>query len=147
MEFESNDKLKVEFITCSKQIAGLNKQIKKDGDKTTIGFVPIALPQNYFLIGIRDNTNNQIVSFIYFGIRENFEGFNKILFVNYSYTFISYRKKGLNKKLRLFLEKFCKQKKIKAIVSVPFPESESRIVMNKLGYLNKIADIYIKKIN
>ncbi len=147
MEFESNEQLEIEFITCSKQIYGLNKQIKKDGDKTTIGFVPEVLPPNNFLIGIRDNINNQIVSFIYFGIKENFDGFDRILFVNYSYTFISYRKKGLNKKLRLFLEKFCKQKKIKAIVSVPFQESVSRIVMNKLGYSNKIADIYIKNIN
>ncbi len=147
MEFESNEQLEIEFITCSKQIYGLNKKIKKDGDKTTIGFVPEVLPPNNFLIGIRDNINNQIVSFIYFGIKENFDGFDRILFVNYSYTFISYRKKGLNKKLRLYLEKFSKKSKIKAIVSVPFPESESRIVMNKLGYSNVVTDIYIKNIN
>lgn len=146
MEFELNDKLKVEFITCSKQIAVLNKKIKKDGDKITVGFIPTDLPSNNFLIGIRDNVNNQIISFIYFGIRENFDGFDRILYVNYSYTFMSYRKKGLNKKLRLYLEKFSKKNKIKAIVSVPFPDSESRIVMNKLGYSNKITDIYFKNI-
>jgi hypothetical protein len=59
---------------------------------------------------------------------------------------MNYRKKGLNKILRLALESVCKLNNSKAIVSVAFPESESRIVMDKLGYVNKLDDLFIKYI-
>ena len=136
-----------DYINEPDELKKLNKQIKGDGDKITQGFVPVNLELDNFVICLKNKLTHKICSFIHFSIRFNFNNIEKIIFINYSYTFISERKKGLNKMLRLVLESASKLNNCKAIVSVPFPESESRIVMGKLGYNNVSSDIFIKYID
>lgn len=128
------------------ELKELNKKIKNDQDKTTSGFVPTNLDFNNFVICLKNKSTDEIVAFLHFEIRKNFLDIPKYLFIIYSYTFINYRKKGLNRMLRLTLEEASKINNIDAIVSIPFPEAESRIVMNKLGYVNKKDDLFIKYI-
>lgn len=139
-----------DYVNEPKDIIELNKMIKKDGDKITQGVLPVNLDLDNFIICLKSRNSHKICSFIHFSIRYNFSGQNKVLdkiiYVNYSYTFINYRKQGLNKILRLVLESVSKLNNCKAIVSVPFIESESRIVMEKLGYSNLHSDIFIKYI-
>ncbi len=140
-----------DYVNEPTEITLLNKQIKKDGDKLNKGSIPVNLDYDNYVICLKSRYNNNICSFIHFSIRTNFPNLDKfidrIIYINYSYTFINYRKLGLNKMLRLVLESACKLNNCKAIVSVPFPESESRIVMEKLGYSNIFSDIFIKYIN
>ena len=137
----------LKYVNKPKELANLNKQIKKDGDRVSQGSVPVILQSDNHIICLKEKLTDKICSFIYFSIRNNFENLDKIIYINYSYTFINYRKKGLNKMLRLVLEGACKINNYKAIVSVPFIDSESRIVMDKLGYQNIKSDIYIKYIS
>lgn len=148
MDSIDNSNYYFDYVNEPNEIQDLNKQIKKDGDKINQGIIPRVLELNNYVICLRERTTNLICSFIHFSIRNNFENLDKIIYINYSYTFIAHRKKGLNKMLRLLLESACKLNDCKAIVSLPFPESESRIVMDKLGYTNTItnSDIFIKYI-
>lgn len=148
MDLIDNSNYYFDYVDDPKELSILNKKIKKDGDKITKGSVPSILEFDNFVICLKDRQTNQICSFIHFSIRYDFPNknqiINKIIFINYSYTFIKYRKQGLNKMLRLVLENACKLNNCDAIVSVPFPESESRIVMEKLDYVNVYSDIFIK---
>jgi hypothetical protein len=136
----------LDYLNQTHELIQLNKDIRKDGDKITKGFVPTILENDNFIICLKNKITHKICSFIHFSIRQNFSQYKKIIFINYSYTFISFRKQRLNSMLRLVLEDACKLNNIDAIVSVPFPESESRIVMGKLGYSNVHSDIFIKSI-
>ena len=136
--------LHIKYCKSKEKIIKINKQIKIDGDKISGIYIPIILPSNNFIICLKNILDKKIVSFIHYQISYNFKKFDKILFMNYSYNFITYRKRGFNKKLRLFLEDICKKKKIKVIVSLPFPEFESRIVIIKLYYFVFILFIFIK---
>lgn len=146
MNLIDNSNYYFDYISETKEISELNKQIKKDGDKINQVIISKVLQLDNYIICLRERTTNKICSFIHFSIRKNFENLNKIIYINYSYTFIANRKNGFNKMLRLALEKFCKINNCRAIISVPFPESESRIVLSKLGYKNMKSDIYIKYI-
>ncbi len=150
MDLIDNSNYYFDYINEPTEITNLNKQIKHDGDKITQGIIPRVLELDNYVICLKERDTNKICSFIHFSIRNNFQNLDKIIYINYSYTFITHRKKGLNKMLRLVLESACKLNDCKAIVSVPFPESESRIVMNKLGYINTNtglnSDIFIKYI-
>ncbi len=136
----------LDYLDKSEELKELNKLIKKDGDTITQGYVPTVLEHNHFVISLKSKTTHEIYSFIHFCIRENFFDIPKYIFVNYSYTFIKQRNKGLNKMLRLVLEDACKLNNIQAIISVPFKESNSRTIMDKLGYTNEKDDLYIKYI-
>ena len=66
------------------------------------------------------------------------------LHINYSYTLKKYRNIGLNKKLRLSIELYCKENNIGYIVSVPLVDSSSNFILEKLAYI-KINSYHIKK--
>ncbi len=146
MNLIDNSEYYLDYLDESIELKELNKQIKKDRDTITQGFVPINLDENHFVICLRNKLTHEIHSFIHFCIRENFLDIPKYIFVIYSYTFIKQRNKGLNKMLRLVLEDSCKLNNINAIVSLPFKESNSRSIMDKLGYTNEKDDLYIKYI-
>ncbi len=146
MDLIDNSEYYFDYVYEPDELKKLNKKIKKDGDMITQGFVPTKLEFEQFIICLKHRITNEIASFIHFSIRYNFHDIKKILYVIYSYTFINERKKGLNKMLRLVLENACKLNECDAVVSMPFKESESRIVLNKLGYQNVYSDIFVKYI-
>lgn len=136
----------MDTISKKHELRSLNLKIKKDDDKITSGFLPLNLESNNYVVCLKYKKNNEIVSFIHFVIKKNYLDLSKYIFVIYSYTFKDYRGLGLNTKLRLILEESAQFNKIPGIISIPFNESESRYVLNKLGYKNIDSDIFIKYI-
>ena len=120
----------------SKDLKQLNKMIKKDNDVSQI-ILPHTLKSNEYMIWLPDRSNslpNQIMGFIWFGIFEDLESNIKYIGINYSYTFIKYRNRGTNTKLRLFVEKFASNSNIQIIKSIGLPGSDSIKIMNKLNW-------------
>ena len=134
----------------SKDLKELNKMIKKDNDVSQI-ILPHTLKLNEYMIWLPDRSNslpnrsnslpdrsnslpNQIMGFIWFGIFEDLESNIKYIGINYSYTFIKYRNRGTNTKLRLFVEKFASNSNIQLIKSIGLPGSDSIKIMNKLNW-------------
>lgn len=125
----------------------LIKNVRKDNKN--YGFsLPKKLPNNEYVISLIDTQKNIIASFIWFGIYSNdkINNFERYIHINFSYTFEIYRNCGLNKKLRLWIESFSIENNINCIVSVPLPDSNSLIILHKLGY-SKNENYYIKKIS
>lgn len=126
----------------------ITHNIKKDNKNDNYGcLLHKKLKDNEYIICFIDIKNNMVSSFIWFGIyHENrIINIDKYIHINFSYTFDPYRNLGLNKKLRLWIEKYCLENKIKYIISVPLPGSNSENILIKLGY-NKKDTYYIKKI-
>ena len=120
----------------SKDLKQLNKMIKKDNDVSQV-ILPHTLKSNEYMIWLPDRSNslpNQIMGFIWFGIFEDLESNIKYIGINYSYTFIKYRNRGTNTKLRLFVEKFASNSNIQLIKSIGLPGSDSIKIMNKLNW-------------
>ena len=120
----------------SKDLKQLNKMIKKDNDVSQV-ILPHTLKSNEYMIWLPDRSNslpNQIMGFIWFGIFEDLESNIKYIGINYSYTFIKYRNRGTNTKLRLFVEKFASNSNIQIIKSIGLPGSDSIKIMNKLNW-------------
>jgi len=127
----------------------LGKKIKNENGTIEGCILPKKIKPNEIVVCVINKVNQDIISFIWFG---NY--INKInpdliekqyIHINYSYTFIKYRNLGLNKKLRLWIESFGIQNNIEYIVSVPLSDSNSKYVLEKLGY-TKINLYYLKKI-
>jgi len=146
MDQIKNSDYYLDKITMENELKSINLKMKKDGDKITSGFLPIKLENNNYVLCLKYKKNNEIVSFIHFVIKKNYLDLSKYIFVIYSYTFKNYRGLGFNTKLRVILEETAQFNKIPGIISIPFNESESRYVLNKLGYKNVKSDIFIKYI-
>jgi len=97
--------------------------------------------------------SDQIISLISFKICKNKEieideikFITDYLYINFTYTFVRYRQKGYNKILRQLLEDIAKYLNLEYVVSVPFENANSKIVLEKMDYLSK-NNIYYKKLN
>lgn len=127
---------------------GLKKKIKKENNGYGCCLFK-KISSNEKIICFKDKKTNELASFIWFEIyssnRINLNSIDDVAHVNFSYTFEAYRNMGLNKKLRLWIEKYCLENKIKYIISVPLPGSNSEKILIKLGYSKKDT-YYIKKI-
>ena len=128
----------------------LLRDIKIDNNSKEEGCIlKQKLNYNENILCVINKTNSEIISFIWFGIYKNKIDLDMeektYIHINYSYTFKKYRNIGLNKKLRLWIESYCKKNNIKYIVSVPLTDSNSKYVLDKIGYI-KINSYYLKKI-
>jgi len=127
---------------------GLKKKIKKENN----GYgccLSKKMSSNEKIICFENKKTNELASFIWFEIyssnRINLNSVDDVAHVNFSYTFNKFRTFGLNTNLRLWIEKYCLENKIKYIISVPLPGSNSEKILIKLGYTKNDA-YYIKKI-
>ena len=137
----------------SKDLKQLNKMIKKDKDISQV-ILPRTLKPNEYMVGLPNEymvglpneymvgLPNQIMGFIWFGIFEDLESNIKYIGINYSYTFIKYRNRGTNAKLRLFVEKFASNSNIQLIKSIGLPGSYSIKIMNKLNWESTCKSTY-----
>ncbi len=142
--------IKLIYLQSENTLKLLSKNIKKDNGFYEGCNLPKKLNSNEKIVCIVDKTNQNIISFIWFGTYKNVINLDLVdetnyVHINYSYTFRGYRNIGLNKKLRLWIESECKKNNIKYIVSVPLFDSNSRYVLEKLEYI-KINSYYLKKI-
>lgn len=120
----------------------INKSIKHTDDISGI-ILPKKLFENNFIILLRNIISNKIVSFIWYGFYFN-EKLGKVLHVNFSYTFVTFRNNGYNKYLRIELENICRTKNISFITSVPFKNSPSKKILVGLNYVDSINYFYKK---
>lgn len=130
---------------------GLKKKIKKENN----GYgccLSKKMSSNEKIICFGDKKTNELASFIWFEIYSSnkinlnsVDDVDNIAHVNFSYTFDKFRTLGLNTNLRLWIEKYCLENKIKYIISIPLPGSNSENILIKLGY-TKNDTYYIKKI-
>jgi len=67
------------------------------------------------------------------------------VYINFTYTFVKYRQKGHNRLLRQLVENIAKELNLEYVVSLPFENASSRIVLEKMGYLSDNR-IYTKKL-
>lgn len=151
----NNYNFKIKMIRdYTPQYKNLEKNIKKDTSNNNYGLVlPKKIKNNEFVIGLIDEKNNSIISFVWFGVysTQNKNEIHSLISstkytqINFSYTFEAYRNNGLNNKLRKWIENFCFRNKIKFIISVPLHESNSISILNKLKY-KKNNEYFIKKI-
>lgn len=127
---------------------GFKKKIKKENNEYGCSLFK-KMSSNEKIICFEDKKTNELASFIWFAIyssnRINLNSIDDVAHVNFSYTFDKFRTLGLNTDLRLWIEKYCSENKIKYIVSVPLPGSNSEKILIKLGY-SKNDTYYIKKI-
>ena len=150
----SNDlNYEFKFINSDIELKSLKLKIKQDTTNNNFEgcVIPKKLKSNEFVICIVNKITNDICSFIWFGIYNNifFDiSLEKLehLHINYSYTIKKFRNSGFNKKLRLWIETYCGKNNIQYITSVPLPDSNSKYILEKLGYI-KINTGYRKKIN
>lgn len=146
------DIFEIKLIEYNIELELLSDEIKKDNNNNLEGCViPRKLKLTDSVICIRNKITKEICSFIWFGIYRNifFDiSLEKVIYlhINYSYTFKKFRNNGFNKKLRLWIETYCVENNIGYIISVPFPDSNSKYILEKLGYI-KINTYYMKKIN
>lgn len=148
-----SDDFEIKFVESEVELKLLLSDIKKDNLNNLEGCVlPQKLKPTDFVICIRNKITEDIYSFIWFGIYADDIHFNinlknkNYLHINYSYTFKKHRNNGLNKKLRLWIETYCVKNSIGYIISVPLPDSNSKYILEKLGYF-KINTFYMKNIN
>jgi hypothetical protein len=147
MSFKEDNFLFEELNHNDEKYKNLKKELKKDINCTCI--IPQELDSKQKVISIIDIKNDFVASFLWF------EGYStnkiipnqnvKCIHINFSYTFEKYRNKKLNKKLRLWLESYTLVNKINYIISVPLPDSNSEIILKKLGYKKKDT-YYFKQI-
>ena len=129
--------------SLSQFIRKINKKINSDNKESGTN-IPSILPNDNFIILLRDTKSDSILSLIWYGIYQNDE-FGKILHVNYSYTFLQFRNKGYNKLLRTKLELIGIENCVEYMTSCPFENSGSRQILIKLGYTNR-NNFFYKKI-
>ena len=148
-----SDKFEIKFVKSDIELKSLTIKIKKDYVNNNLEgcVIPKKLKLNEFVICIVNKITNDICSFIWFGIYSNYFfdiSLEKIkhLHINYSYTFKKFRNNGFNKKLRLWIETYGVENNIENITSIPLPDSNSKYILEKLGYI-KTDKYYIKKIN
>ena len=134
-----------DFVFFPNEIKQLNYNIKKD-NKFDGTIIPSNLDNNQYILAIKykNDTMYKIASFIWFGIYNGVE-LGKYLHINYSYTFVKFRNNGLNKKLRVQLEKICLKNNISTITSKPFDNSMSKNILLSLNYI-QMPDYYCKKL-
>lgn len=161
MKNSSLDKFETEFETKlidfefkqidnddTKTFNKLKKKIKKNNDNYGCCLFN-KMSFNEKIISFVEKKTNDLASFIWFeiysGNRINLNSINDVAQVNFSYTFDKFRTLGLNTNLRLWIEKYCLENKIKYIISVPLPGSNSEKILINLGYTKK-ETYYIKKI-
>lgn len=135
----------VEYIKTELQIKNLKKSMKEDNDKQNGVILPNKIKPNEYIICWIDNVNSKILSFVWFGIYIDCELKIDFIGINYSYTFIKYRNKGLNTKLKILIEEFGKKNKINYIKSVPLENSKSKNILLSLGFI-QVDNHYVKKI-
>ena len=133
---------RVELLDSS-MLKLLGKKVKNNSNSCNL---PKKLKQDDYIVALFDN--DEIASFIWFGIYENDmlkhdEKKIQYIHINYSYTFEKYRKMGMNKKLRNWTELFGNMSNIKFVVSIPLPEANSTTVLEKMGYTRRENEEYI----
>jgi hypothetical protein len=141
--------LKFNLIKSNNALKLLSKCLKNDDDIYGC-ILPTKMELDNYIICIVNKFDQNIVSFIWFKICLNDDSniiklkshYSHII---YSYTFKKYRNMGFNKKLRLWIETFCKKNKIKYIISISLPDSNSKYILEQMGYV-KINSYYLKKI-
>ncbi len=67
------------------------------------------------------------------------------IYINFTYTFVRYRQQGYNKLLRQLVENIAKELNVEYVVSLPFENASSQIVLKKMGYISD-GNIYYKQI-
>jgi len=148
----STDIFEIKYLESEIELKLLSDKIKKDSNNNLEGcIIPKKLKSTDFVICVCNKITKEICSFIWFGIYKNifFDiDLKEITYthINYSYTLTKYRNNGFNKKLRLWVETYCVENNIEYIISVPLHDSNSKYVLEKLGYI-KINTYYMKKIN
>lgn len=154
-----DDNFEIKLIESNVELKSLASEIEKDNlndindsDILEGCLIPKKLKLTDSVICIRNKITKNIHSFIWFGIYNNNNNIpfvtnsDKIIYINYLYTFRKHRNNGYNKKLMLLVETYCEQNNIQYIVAVPLPGSNSKYVLEKLSY-TKIDNYYMKKIN
>ena len=134
----------IKFINLDEELALLSKNIKKDKDIFFGLILPKKIKSNEKILVIK-NSDNNIMSWLWFGIYEN-DQLGKIIHTNCSYTFSQYRSNGLNKILRIQLEKFAIDNYIYKLTSNPLDGSFSKKILLDLGY-NDNKEYFIKLLN
>ncbi len=103
---------------------------------------------NYTIYLADKSISDQVVSLISFKICKTQIaelGIQNYAYINFTYTFSKYRQQGYNRILRHLVETIAQELELEYVVSLPFENANSRIVMEKMGY-QTIGNIYLKKL-
>ena len=141
----SSNQYELVFLEEQNDINRLSKLINSEnnGEGTKL-----SNKENIYTICLRDKNTKSFMSLINFKFYGNdTETEKNYIYINYTYTFSNFRRNGFNKMLRLLVERIAKCFSVSKIVSMPFSDADSEIVLKKLNYIKDVKGFFYKLIN